>query len=98
MSVASFFDLFGGYVQEGMLVHDEDWDKRMLGTEGLSNPQGDIAKREDKLPKVFSAVLRTTVKVAFGVTDSVVHLWKAYLCLFKHGMWLNRMCLPKWGL
>ena len=79
LSVASFTNLFGGYVQEGMLANVESWEKRQAGRDDLSNPQGDIVRREVKLSLVFSTVLGATVKTASGFTNSVVDLWKAYL-------------------
>ena len=79
LSVASFTELFGGYVQERMLANVGSWEKRQSGRDDLSNPQGDIVRREVKLSLVFSTVLGATVKTASGFTNSVVDLWKAYL-------------------
>ena len=98
LSVASFTNLFGGYVQEGMLANVESWEKRQAGRDDLSNPQGDIVRREIKLPLLFGKVLGTTVKITSGIAHSVVDLWKLTWCPFRHGMWLSSMCLPKWGL
>ena len=53
-------DLFGGYVQEGML-YVGSWKKRQAERDDLSNPQGDIVRREIKLPLLFGKVLGTTV-------------------------------------
>ena len=50
LSVAPFPDLFGGYVQEGMLANVESWKKWQAGRYDLSNPPGDIVRREVKLP------------------------------------------------
>ena len=91
-------DLFGGYVQEGMLTNVGSWKKRQAERDDLSNPQGDIVRREIKLPLLFGKVLGTTVKIRSGIAHSVVDLWKLTLCPFRHGMWLSSMCLPKWGL
>ena len=71
-------DLFGGYVQEGML-NVGSWKKRQAERDDLSNPQGDIVRREIKLPLLFGKVLGTTVKITSGIAHSVVDLWKAYL-------------------
>lgn len=60
------------------------------------DPPLDIVKREVKLPQMFSTLIVATVKFAFGKSDSVIHLWKAYLSPFSHGMCLIRLCLPKW--
>ena len=38
LSVASFTELFGGYVQEGMLANVGSWEKRQSGRDDLSNP------------------------------------------------------------
>ena len=37
-------------VQEGMLANVEIWERRWAGRDSLSNPQGDIVRREVKLP------------------------------------------------
>ena len=50
MIVSPFTDLFGGYVQEGMLANVESWKKWQAGRYDLSNPPGDIVRREVKLP------------------------------------------------
>ena len=91
-------DLFGGYVQEGMLTNVGNWKKRQAERDDLSNPQGDIVRREIKLPLLFGKVLGTIVKITSGIAHSVVDLWKLTWCPFRHGMWLSSMCLPKWGL
>ena len=91
-------DLFGGYVQEGMLTNVGSWKKRQAERDDLSNPQGDIVRREIKLPLFFGKVLGTTVKITSGIAHSVVDLRKLTWCPFRHGMWLSSMCLPKWGL
>ena len=71
LSVASFTNLFGGYVQEGMLANVESWEKRQAGRDDLSNPQGDIVRTKVRLPLVFSTMLGATVKIASGITNSV---------------------------
>lgn len=38
LSVASFTELFGGYVQERMLANVGSWEKRQSGRDDLSNP------------------------------------------------------------
>ena len=60
-------DLFGGYVQEGMLTNVGSWKKRQAERDDLSNPQGDIVRREIKLPLLFGKVLGTTVKITSGI-------------------------------
>ena len=45
LSVAPFTDLFGGYVQEGMLANVESW-KWKAGRYDLCNPPGDRVRRE----------------------------------------------------
>ena len=91
-------DPFEGYVQEGMLTNVGSWKKRQAERDDLSNPQGDIVRREVRLLLLFSTMLGATVKIASGITNSVVDLWKLTWCPFRHGMWLSSMCLPKWGL
>ena len=86
------------YVQGGMLTNVGSWKKRQAERDDLSNPQGDIVRREIKLPLLFGKVLGTIVKITSGIAHSVVDLWKLTWCPFRHGMWLNSMCLPKWGL
>ena len=53
LSVAPFTDLFCGYVQEGMLANVESWEKCQAGRYDLSNPPGDIVRREGKLSLAF---------------------------------------------
>ena len=48
-----FTDLFGGYVQEGMLAHVESWQKSQAGNYDLNNPPGDLVRREVMLSLVF---------------------------------------------
>lgn len=57
MSVSPFTDLFGRYVLQGMLANMGSWVKRWAGRDDFSNLQGDIVRREVKLPLVFSTVL-----------------------------------------
>ena len=64
------------YVQGGMLTNVERWKKRQAERDDLSNPQGDIVRREIKLPLLFGKVLGTTVKITSGIAHSVVDLWK----------------------
>ena len=59
-------DLFGGYVQEGMLANVESWEKRQAGRDDLSNPQGDIVRREVKQPMVFNTMLEQLGKLNLG--------------------------------
>ena len=68
-----------------MLCDIKRWEKLQAGTEDLSNPQGDIVRREIKLPLLFGKVLGTTVKITSGIAHSVVDLWKLTLCPFRHG-------------
>ena len=82
----------------GMLTNVGSWKKRQAERDDLSNPQGDIVRREIKLPLLFGKVLGTTVKITSGIAHSVVDLWKLTWCPFRHGMRLSSMCLPKWGL
>lgn len=56
LSVASFTELFDGYVQEGMFASVESWGKRRPGTDNLSKLQGDKVRIEVKLPLVFYLV------------------------------------------
>ena len=77
LSVASFTELFGGYVQERMLANVGSWEKRQSERDDLSNPQGDIVRTKVRLPLVFSTMLGSTVKIASGITNSVVDLWTA---------------------
>ena len=79
LSVASFTNLFGRFVQEGMLANVESWEKRQAGRDDLSNPQGDIVRTKVRLLLLFSTMLGATVKIASGITNSVVDLWTAYL-------------------
>lgn len=79
LSVASFTELFGGYVQERMLANVGSWEKRQSGRDDLSNPQGDIVRTKVRLLLLFSTMLGATVKIASGITNSVVDLWTAYL-------------------
>ena len=60
-------DLFGGYVQEGML-NVGSWKKRQAERDDLSNPQGDIVRREVKQPMVFNNV-GTIGKIESGVRN-----------------------------
>ena len=53
LSVAPFTDLFGVYVQEGMLANVERWKKWKTGRYDLSNPPGEIVRRECKMSLVF---------------------------------------------
>ena len=64
LSVASFTDLFGGYV-----ANVESWEKRQAGRDDLNtrrHSQGEV-----RLPLVFSTMLGETVKIASGITNSV---------------------------
>ena len=50
---ASFTDLFGGYVQEGMLENVESWEKWQAVRYNLSSPPKELDRREGKLFLVF---------------------------------------------
>ena len=66
LTVSYFTDLFGGYGQQGMLCDINSWEKRQAGTEDLSNPQGDIVRREVKQPMVFNTMLEQLGKLNLG--------------------------------
>ena len=53
LTVAPFTDLFGGYVQEGMIANVESWKMWQTGRYDLSNPPGNTVSREVKLSLVF---------------------------------------------
>ena len=53
LSVAHFTDLFGGYVQEGMLANVGSWKRWQAGRYDLNNPPGDIVRREVRLSLLF---------------------------------------------
>ena len=58
--------LFCGYGQQGMLCGIKIWEKQQAGTEDLSNPQGDIDRREVKQPMVFNTMLEQLGKLNLG--------------------------------
>lgn len=66
LTVSYLTDLFGGYGQQGMLRDINRWEKRQAGTEDLSNPQGDIVRREVKQPMVFNTMLEQLGKLNLG--------------------------------
>ena len=66
LTVSYLTDLFGGYGQQGMLRDIKIWEKRQAGTEDLSNPQGDIVRREVKQPMVFNTMLEQLGKLNLG--------------------------------
>ena len=66
LTVSYFTDLFGGYGQQGMLCDIKIWEKQQAGTEDLSNPQGDIVRREVKQPMVFNTMLEQLGKLNLG--------------------------------
>ena len=66
LTVSYFTDLFCGYGQQGMLCDIKSWEKRQAGTEDLSNPQGDIVRREVKQPMVFNTMLEQLGKLNLG--------------------------------
>ena len=66
LTVSYLTDLFGGYGQQGMLRDINRWEKRQAGTEDLSNPQGDIDRREVKQPMVFNTMLEQLGKLNLG--------------------------------
>ena len=53
LSVSPFTDLFGGYVQKGMVTNVESLKKWQAGRYDLSNPPGDIVRGEYKLLLAF---------------------------------------------
>lgn len=57
---------FVGMVNRGMLCDIKSWEKRQAGTEDLSNPQGDIVRREVKQPMVFHTMLEQLGKLNLG--------------------------------
>ena len=67
-------DLFGGYVQEGMLTNVGSWKKRQAERDDHTNPHRDIDIRAVKLPMLIGKVLGTTVKITSGIAHSVVDL------------------------
>jgi hypothetical protein len=49
-----------------MLCDIKSWEKQQAGTEDLSNPQGDIVRREVKQPMVFNTMLEQLGKLNLG--------------------------------
>ena len=46
LSVSPCTDLFGVYVQEGMIANAESWERKWAGRDNLSNAQGDVFRRK----------------------------------------------------